>query len=86
MLSNNSLKELKGASIFLGLHKCQFVNNNPFFITIHSKRYPKTGENQIHNRGLDIYAMKIASTVVEMFGIAKMEISRVNMEEDAVKK
>jgi hypothetical protein len=40
-----------------------------------------TFRNQIHGLQLDVYAMKIESTVVEMFCIAKKMLFYANMEE-----
>ncbi len=51
-------------------NKFQFVNYRPLYFTIHSKMWPETGGNEILDRGLDAYVMKIESTAVEMFCIA----------------
>ena len=67
--------------LFSRFHKCQFVNNKALFFTIHSKMLPKTGGNQIHGRRLGVHLMKIESTAVEMFWIAKMVLFWANMEE-----
>ena len=54
-------------TLFSRLHKCQFVNNRWLFFTIHSKMRHKADGNQIHGRGLSVYAMKVESTAGEMF-------------------
>ena len=52
--------------------KFHFVKNRPTFFTIQSQMRHKRVGNQIHRRGLSIHEMKVASTTVEMFWIAKM--------------
>ena len=54
-------------SFFFRLTKFQFVNNNTLFFTIQLKMWRKSVGNQIPRRGLDVYAMKIEFTAVEMF-------------------
>ena len=50
-------------------------------VTITFETSPKLGGNQIPGGGLGIYAIKIESTAVEMFWIAKKMLLQANMEE-----
>ena len=50
--------------------KYQFVNIRACFFIIHTIKLQKPVANQIHSSWLDVYAMKMEFTVVEMFWIA----------------
>ena len=54
-------------TLFLRFCKCQYVNNNPLFFTIHQKMHHKLDGNQIVDLQLDVHLMKSQSTTVEMF-------------------
>ena len=49
------------------IHMCQFENNKPLYFTIHCNMWRNIDGNQISQRRLGIYAMKIEFTAVEMF-------------------
>jgi hypothetical protein len=50
--------------------------------TFQSKMGRIIGGNQFHGRGLDVYVMKIESTIVEMFCFAKMMLLSTDIEEE----